>query len=111
MARLKILDVIWKDDNAIGDSFVIGIVAFQSNPESWTTSMGITRLEWAIKNLTKKESREAAERIIERGSPLTKEQAHVFFPKLDISQYQMSVSLGKSTLRRLPFYKRKLQPI
>ena len=73
--------------------------------------MGITRLGWAIKSLTKKELSEAAERIIEVGSPLSKEQAHVFFPKLDISQYQMRVSLGESTLRRLLRYKLKLQTI
>ena len=113
MARLKILDIIWKDDvdYAIGNSSVIGIVAFQSNPDNWSTSMGITRLGWAIKNLTKKELREAAERIIEVGAPLAKEQAHVFFPKLDITQYHMRVSLGESTLKRLPRYKIKLQPI
>jgi hypothetical protein len=113
MARLKIIDVIWKEgvDSAIGNPSVIGIVAFQSNPASWTTSMGITRLGWSIKNLTKKESREAAENIIEVGTPLTKEQAQVFFPKLDIIQYNMTVTLGESTVRKLPRYKRNLQHI
>jgi hypothetical protein len=86
----KILVAIWKEniDSSIVDPSVIGIVAVQSNSESWKAYMGITRLGWAIKECSKAELDEAARTIVEVGLPLTREQAHAFFPKLDTSKYQ-----------------------
>jgi hypothetical protein len=89
MAKVKVLDVIWKEDidSSIIDSSVIGIVAFQTTPDHWQAYIGITRLGWAVKECSKKELRDAAKTILKVGAPLTKEQAHVFFPQLDIAHY------------------------
>jgi hypothetical protein len=89
VTKVKILDVIWKEnvDTSIVDPSVIGIVAFQSNPDNWEAYMGITRIGWAIKECTKQELRDAAKTILKVGAPLTKEQAHAFFPQLDIAHY------------------------
>ena len=89
MGNSKILAVIWKEhvDSAIVDSAVIGIVAYNTGKGKWKASMGITRLGWAVKEGTKQELREAAQTITDIGEALTAEQAHGFFPELDISEY------------------------
>ena len=88
---IKLLEVIWKEDvdYAIGKPSVIGIVAYRTNNGAWKAVMGITRLDWAVKECSKKELRDAAKRIRQVGCELTAEQAHAFFPNLDISAYAL----------------------
>jgi len=94
MAQNTILDAIWKDDvdYSIGNSSVIGIVAYSIENGTWKAVMGITRLGWAVKECSKKELREAARRIRQVGCELTAEQAHAFFPDLDIKSYDSTTS-------------------
>ncbi len=90
----KILETIWKDDvdYAIGNSSVIGIVAYSAENGTWKAVMGITRLGWIVKECSKKELREAAKRICEVGSVLTAEQAHAFFPTIEMKTYDPTIS-------------------
>lgn len=89
MKKIRILEVIWKEnvDTAIVDPAVIGIVAYRTSNDGWRAAMGITRLGWAVKECSKTELREEAETICRKGSPLTAEQAHDFFPELDITAF------------------------